>query len=235
VFYAYFCEKILPTMFLENSDYKNITNYLTCLLLVLSLVSAWWIYYDYQLLIAYYAGKAENYDLQANNVFRFIFVIFYGTVWAGAGIAFIGWLSLVYQNLKLSNAKQAYNEHWAIWSWFVPFMNLLVPYQILHESHKKLQLLRHETVLKTLPSLDFWWVFFIISFAVDRVSGYLITQVKDYGDVIDAVILSIVSEVLSIISFVLFFLMVRAISKQESKTYQYLQNVQEIEPNTETI
>src|SRR5882672_1617899 len=47
------------------------------------------------------------------------------------GVVFIRWLHLAYRNLDQDDRE--HTTRWAIWAWFVPFMNLVRPKRIVEE------------------------------------------------------------------------------------------------------
>lgn len=85
-----------------------------------------------------------------------------------SGITFIQWFRRAYFNLHLLNKRLNYNEGWAAGSWFVPFLNLFRPYQIMQELYHetRLILLRNKTNFNSTFSskyLGWWWALWVFS------------------------------------------------------------------------
>lgn len=64
-----------------------------------------------------------------------VVVFLYRWVFLGTVIGFILWSYLAHSNLRLvGRSGMRHKDHAAIWSWFVPFANLVVPFQIVYET-----------------------------------------------------------------------------------------------------
>jgi len=64
--------------------------------------------------------------------------------------------------LHAINPKLKYKETWAIWSWFIPVINLWRPYQIMKEIYihatttEKKEIHPEEEEIITTPIIDLW-------------------------------------------------------------------------------
>ena len=55
-------------------------------------------------------------------------------VWLGTATAVLMWVHRAYRNLPALGARDmAYSPGWAVGWWFIPFLNLVRPYQVVRE------------------------------------------------------------------------------------------------------
>lgn len=134
-------------------------------------------------------------------------------------IIFLLWFKREYHNLHAINPKLKYKETWAIWSWFIPVINLWRPYQIMKEIYidatttEKKEIHPEEEEIITTPIIDLWWLLWIASNVLSQVNNRLpkttIDQLKS------AHILSILTLGILIIDAML---LIKIINKINSKT-----------------
>lgn len=134
-------------------------------------------------------------------------------------IIFLLWFKREYHNLHAINPKLKYKEAWAIWSWFIPVINLWRPYQIMKEIYihatttEKKEIHPEEEEIITTPIIDLWWLLWIASNVLSQVNNRLpettIDQLKS------AHILSILTFGILIIDAML---LIKIINKINSKT-----------------
>jgi len=93
----------------------------------------------------------------------FVGLMYLGAVGAGA-IAFLGWLSRSVDNVPaLGGGRPSVTPRWSIGWWFIPFVNLVKPYQIVRDVHDRMAI---------GPSsgggwlLLAWWVSWILGNAI---------------------------------------------------------------------
>lgn len=134
-------------------------------------------------------------------------------------IIFLLWFKREYHNLHAINPKLKYKEAWAIWSWFIPIINLWRPYQIMKEIYihatttEKKEIHPEEEEIITTPVIDLWWLLWLASNVLSQVNNRLpettIDQLKS------AHILSILTFGILIIDAML---LIKIINKINSKT-----------------
>ena len=141
-----------------------------------------------------------------------------------AGVSFLVWFHRAHKNLPaLGAAGLDYSPGWAVGGFFVPFLNLYRPFQVMREIWKASD--PHTTdsgSWRTAPSsplVSLWWAFFLISGA----AGYLLVTLggRDTSTVEGVLTMSraaLLSDILNIPDAVLAILLVRTItSRQEEK------------------
>jgi hypothetical protein len=89
-------------------------------------------------------------------------------------------------------------EGWAAGCWFVPFINLYRPYQIMKELFQETHLfLKRNDVLTnehfSISSLSLWWTFWII----DRFFGQFVLKYSLKAETIDELTTSTIAQIIS--------------------------------------
>ena len=133
-------------------------------------------------------------------------------------IIFLLWFKREYHNLHAINPKLKYKEAWAIWSWFIPVINLWRPYQIMKEIYtyatttEKKEIHPEEEEIITTPIIDLWWLLWIASNVLSQVNNRLPETTIDLKSV----------HILSILTFGILIidamLLIKIINKINSKT-----------------
>lgn len=83
-------------------------------------------------------------------------------------ITFIRWFKQAYYNIELRVGKLKYNNSWTIASWFIPIVNLFIPYEMMKDLYTKTDqyLLCHsmEPYTERLKTnyVNGWWTLWII-------------------------------------------------------------------------
>lgn len=83
-------------------------------------------------------------------------------------ITFIRWFKQAYYNIELRVGKLKYNNIWTIASWFIPIVNLFIPYEMMKDLYTKTDqyLLCHsmEPYTERLKTnyVNGWWTLWII-------------------------------------------------------------------------
>ncbi len=85
-------------------------------------------------------------------------------------VTFIMWLWRAYSNLHALGCHDLYNRAWTVAAWFIPFLNLYLPYKIMQTMFKgiNIQLMGKNTLLQSSTQADgskigVWWTLWIIS------------------------------------------------------------------------
>lgn len=110
---------------------------------------------DYRIMTAFYYGMSAS-------------GILYTMIYLVSAVIFIMWFRRAYNNLHEMRSGLTYTEGWAAGAWFVPIMNLYVPYRIMKELYTGTNTLLSQnletctTRLKT-NYLVWWWALWLIT------------------------------------------------------------------------
>ncbi|WNJ19028.1 DUF4328 domain-containing protein [Pontibacter sp. G13] len=110
-----------------------------------------------------------NQTTQIYFVAEFLLTNVYQLAFLVCGIIFLMWFSRAYQNLNILTGETDRAQGWAIGSWFIPLVNLWVPFRIMCEffekTHRKLT--EHGAISnppsKWIPGVvRGWWICWIV-------------------------------------------------------------------------
>lgn len=103
-------------------------------------------------------------------------------------ITFIRWFRRAYYNLHTITGKTEYSDGWAAGSWFIPFVNLYIPYNIMSELYVKTDQylfaqnnIGYSTSRLRTDYIGWWWALFIICAIIGNIA-FKITYNTQLGD-----------------------------------------------------
>lgn len=135
-------------------------------------------------------------------------------------VLFLMWLYRAYGNLPAFNPwyRPNYSRGWALGSFFIPFVNLVVPYRAVKETWQKSGPPDEALLSEPGPPAYFpiWWLFWLLaSFA-----GNISLRVSFNESVAEstATIISMIASALFIVAAVFAYLVVDAIDKRQEDT-----------------
>lgn len=136
-------------------------------------------------------------------------------------VTFIRWFRRAYYNIGMITHNMEYGDGWAAGAWFVPILNLFVPYKMMKELYTKTDtylILKdgyiEDKKLKT-DYIGWWWALWIISGIIGRI--YLRLE-WDSDDPIS--ILSLIDSGLSILLCIITIIIIHDYSEAENLLYQ---------------
>lgn len=140
-------------------------------------------------------------------------------------VVFIVWLHRAYKNLPAFGVQTEHSPGWAIGGWFVPFLNLVRPYQIVKETWVKSDPGVHFSAgyadagpgPRAATLVGVWWAFWLISNIVDNIHGRLIGDAQTPDQVSTAATLGIASSALTVAAAALAFLVVKNIDRMQEE------------------
>jgi hypothetical protein len=177
-------------------------------------------------------GELESNDSRVVVIGAVQVLIFLITV-----VTFLIWIHQAHRNLPATGAQNLeYSPGWAVGGFFVPFLNLVRPFQVMREIWKASdpdQDIAEGDYWKnsdTTPALGFWWFVWIGAGLMASISVLMMRTVESanrfsplsLAEMVNrlstATLLRIVSEILSVIAAVLVILLIKGITaRQEEK------------------
>ncbi|MCC6406559.1 MAG: DUF4328 domain-containing protein [Planctomycetes bacterium] len=157
--------------------------------------------------------------IEANDSRQLLFAWLQNGAFIVTAVFWLVWFHRAYGNLKLLGRKHTkYGPGWAVGYWFVPVVNLVMPY-----------LLTRETWLKSAsgspkpgvprasraPRLGAWWTFYLFNGASNRFAAFLVRAAETVDDWILLTQLATVGDVLIIVASVLAFTVVSSIDRAQ--------------------
>ncbi len=158
-------------------------------------------------------GQISSETATANDLRQRIIAMIYLAVFIISGITFIRWFRRAYYNLHLKAESLSFTEGWAAGCWFVPFLCLYRPNQIMKELYQETQNLlskKNENYAQNLTThtIGWWWALWIIT----SLLGQFIFRYSSKAETIDELTVSTVASIIaSLISIPLAIITVKVI------------------------
>jgi hypothetical protein len=149
--------------------------------------------------------KGENVSedmMMGGNFIQGSISLIYFAAYIVSIVLFIRWFRRAYYNLRIKTGPTEYSEGWAAGAWFVPIMNLFVPYRIMKELYERtdqyLLLEANEPYVDRLKTsnLTLWWTLWLIYGFLSNIVGKVVWRAETLPELINGEVLSMVSGVL---------------------------------------
>jgi len=159
----------------------------------------------------------------ALNFFILAMALISGLVYFATVVAFCLWLHRAYKNLRAFGAFSLdHSPGWAVGSFFVPFVNLVVPYRAVKEVWQKS--IPPEQLRLGLPSPPgwflLWWLFWLFASWAGNISLRL--SFNEGVSESASAIASIVADFLSIVAALLAYVVIGDIDDRQEETAKTL-------------
>lgn len=156
--------------------------------------------------------------------------IFQTCVYLTTGIVFLVWKNKSYKNLAALGAKGLeYSSGWAVGSYFVPFISLFRPFQIMREIWKacdpKSDIGNSATGIEWKSSsssflLPLWWTFFVTDVILGRISFRSLLDAKTLNEIYNASLATLLSDSIGVPLTIAAILLVKQINKRQESKYR---------------
>ena len=141
-------------------------------------------------------------------------------IYLATAIFFCVWLYRASDNLRAFNPwiRPDYSPGWAVGSFFIPFVNLVVPYRAVREVWQKSGSPDERLFSEPAPPARFpiWWLFWLLASFASRIS--MRVSFNESVPVSTATIISIGAGALTIVAAFFAYLVVDAIDKKQEET-----------------
>lgn len=138
-------------------------------------------------------------------------------VYVATVIFFLMWLYRAYSNLRAFNRSRRldHSPGWAVGSFFIPFVNLVIPYRAVKEVWQKSETSDEEFLSEPGPPVWFpiWWMFWLLSSFANNISMRLTFNENVAPET--ATMVAVVAGFLSIVAAVFAYQVVDLIDKKQ--------------------
>jgi hypothetical protein len=178
---------------------------------IMSLISSFFQYNLIQTVVN--GGFISTEEANANDTREQIIGVIYMIVYIISAVTFIQWFRRAYFNLHLRANELSQSEGWAAGSWFVPFVNLYRPYQIMKELFYETKSLLMQNGISindnfTSSSLGLWWTLWV----TNNIVGNIVFKHSLKAESIDELTLSTIgSMIVNVIGIPLAIVTIRII------------------------
>lgn len=169
---------------------------------------------------------AEN-DSRVQTIAIFQIFVFITTA-----IFFLIWKNQAYKNLDPLNAtEREYSSGWAVGAYFVPFLNLFRPFQIMREIWKGSDpnFINNSNInnisWKVAPSntiLPLWWTFFLIDSFFGNLSFRMSNQMNTIQQIQNYSTVTLISDIIGIPSAIILIILAKNLNKRQEEKYKKL-------------
>jgi len=144
-------------------------------------------------------------------------------VYLATSILFLVWLNLSYKNLyALRPSFLKFSSGWAVGYWFIPFLNLWKPFQVVREvwweSDPEIpqdQMFLTESLHGAPTYMGVWWAFWLGSNIANNIAGRMF-DLEGAGNTAAAGVVFVVNAILSITAAILAIMVVRDITSRQA-------------------
>lgn len=166
-------------------------------------------------------GEITNETADANDLREQAVAVVYIIAFIVSSVAFIFWFRRAYFNLHQRVDNLEVSEGWAAAGWFVPFVNLYRPYQIMNELYVETK--KYLTNKHGVNNLDLntkivglWWTLWIVNAVLGQIDSRLNRDAETLTEYLLVTEVAIVSAVFGIGLCVVTLKTVRDYSKAEA-------------------
>ena len=170
-----------------------------------------------------------NAEATANDSRQQLIAIIQLLVLVATAVCFSVWIYRAHKNLPaLGAGNLEYSPGWAVGGFFVPFLNIVRPFQVMREIWKasdpevELSIPHSWQYVATSPLIGFWWGAWIVS----NILGQLVFRLSDENNSIDDLLaltyLMIASDAVGIIAGVFAIVLVRSIDGRQERKFRRL-------------
>lgn len=128
-----------------------------------------------------------------------------------AAPVFLIWLHRSYRLAgQVLGQPMKYTPGWAVGYWFVPFLNLVRPYQVVKEIWSVLT--KADANSKPLSLISWWWGAFLVSGLLGRLAASMMQNAADVDSLLSASAVTALSDALSAVAALLAIRLVQRIT-----------------------
>lgn len=154
--------------------------------------------------------KLSEADIEANDSRQQIIGVIQILLFVPTVVAFLCWLRRAYGNLPAIGVITRFTSNWAVGWFFVPFMNIFRPYQVVKELWIGSQAGNSSLV-------GWWWAFYLLMSFLSTRSFALMNKAKTTQDYLTATWVSFAADALSVVAAILAIAVVRAIDSGQER------------------
>jgi hypothetical protein len=190
--------------------------------LVLTLVSAVTLFRELVLLERFRRGDAVLPGAVVDAIDRSALIGDIGSwLFLATAVVWLAWQHRAHSNLRAAGVPHlAFTPGWAVGWWFVPFANLVKPFQATREVWKASSGNAAWQMLPTWPVIGWWWGTWLVGAAAGIAVGFAAATSSDRLTTVDWMIrvdqLGVVLVVPSVVTTILAIAIVRSVNRRQS-------------------
>jgi hypothetical protein len=197
--------------------------------------------YERSLLARVASGEPVSFgELDASDNRQLVLSVVLFLLWILTTVFFIAWLHRAYTNLRaLGVDGLRYGTGWAIGAWFVPFLNLVRPIQIVNDVWRGSRpYLDHRFGWRGRPVprvFAFWWAAWLIAGALGGVAAQLLLGAEEPGQFEASSAAFIASDLLSAVAAILALVVVDRTTARQTASAAHAAGGEQPAPPTQWL
>lgn len=185
-------------------------------------------YLEIQLLSGVKSGSGITMeDANANDIRQVLVRFGQMGVYFATVVAFMMWMHRAHRNLPAVGAENLkHSPGWAVGGWFVPFLNLVRPYQVMAEIWQESKPARRDMFPAYQGGgsgsalVGWWWAFFLIMSFTGNAAFRLSLRAESVGEMQAADWAGIFADLVSVPAALLAIMVVRGIDANQEERYE---------------
>ncbi len=134
-------------------------------------------------------------------------------------IVFLRWLYRSYANLRhMGSGRSDETPRWAVGYWFIPFINLVKPYNIVKELWHRTQygnVRGHEAAVAVPATIGIWWASYLVTGFISRGAAKLSQVAETIPQFVTATLIDAGGDLLTVIAGLLLISIIRNIDRAQ--------------------
>lgn len=200
-----------------NEQRAKIAILLIFIVMIVRIISLFSDTLEFQIL---HSGFTQE-EAEANDLRQKIVSFIYLAILIVSAVTYINWFRRAYYNLHCRAEYLNYSESAAAYSWFIPFVNWVRPFNIMKElfleTETYLEKNSEDYKLKINHTIiSIWWTFWVINSVLGNIEFRMSRNLKTMDDFINSNIFSMVNSLLSIPMAIFAILVIKEYSKMEN-------------------
>lgn len=220
--------KVVP--FVSGHPWAQWASILIAAVVVLDIVAVVSDYIEIQLISRIMRGEIITMaEVNANDIRQNVIITIYLVLFYITAILFCMWIHRAHRNLpSLGASGLKYSPWWAVGGFFVPFLNLVRPFQVTTEIWKASDPttdVNDSVAWQSAPTSPFiisWWVLFLISGLLGNLILRLSLQAETLGEMLTKSWVAFATDIVEIPAAILLILVIRNIDLRQEKRNQLL-------------
>ena len=185
-------------------------------------------------------GEISTADAEANDMRQQVLAVVYMITFIISTVTFLQWFRRAHFNLSTQVPKLEHSENDTLWNWFIPFVNLYAPYNIMKALYKKTDEILSDKLRLYIYGLSpkylgWWWALWIINGVMDRI---IYSQSKNADTIPELFVstnLGIISSILGVFLCLITIKVITDYSKIEPLLFELKEKTEEEEEDHEEM
>ena len=209
-------------MLRENSQRAKTAIAIFWVMMGITVISIVSVFMEYSLAHRILSGNFSLNEADSNDTRQRVIKIFAIVVQIIAIVYFIMWFRMAYFNLHVLGCYVRYSEGWAAGAWFVPFLNLVRPYEIMKEiwdrTQERTQQGMEDPKIESSAIVGFWWFLWLATNISSNILDWrYLNNRLSLSEIISRDGATIIIEAVNLINIFIIITLIKKISGFEEK------------------